>query len=534
MVALADYEGLKFKLATLLRDFPAASGTLSTVKAELLSRIARDRFNLVTVGRFSRGKSSLMNALLGASFLPMGIVPLTSVITIVKYGSETRATLCYPGTNLFMDIPLTELPRHITERGNPGNREGISHVEIDVPAGLLRYGFRLIDTPGLGSSIAENTQTTQAFLKEADAFLLVTGFDAPLATEELAILHEARSAGIRTFLVVNKQDLLADDDRGTVLDHINSRLGAEGLNGVDIYAISALRALNGARHGDDAAIAASGIEALRSGLVKFMVDDKAKVFLTNMVGRMNDLFSRAAAAELRIRLDAIAGQIKTVTRTEIDPEPAIRNTVARQYCPICAAVSGAVFDTIASLQYRLGNDEARRLSFARHETLCPPHAWQFSRIAGQLSVACGLVETIETMAARMETDGCDPTPRFCPVCTAAEKAQAEAIIMHTDQPATSAALICLPHFPLLMSSLTKPRRRAARDAQAAMMQHVVEDMRRFMLKREGQERHALTREENAAALAAIRLIAGDPNAFLTQPAVPHITSILDDRTDVEG
>lgn len=515
-MALADYEELKFALATLLRDYATAPGAPTVIKTELLSRLARDRFNLVTVGRFSRGKSSLMNALLGESFLPMGIVPLTSVITIVKYGSETRATLCYPGTNLFMDIPLAELPRHITERGNPGNREGISHVEIDVPAGLLRYGFRFIDTPGLGSSIAANTSTTQAFIKEADAFLVVTSFDAPLSAEELAVLHDARSAGQRIFLAVNKQDLLTDDDREMVLDHITSRLDAEGLNGIDIHAISALRALKGARDKDQTANAASGIEALRSALIGFMVDDKAKAFLTNMVERVRGLFGPIPTAEMLVRVDAIAEQIDTLTRTAVEPEPTIPNVVTRQSCPICASVSGAVFDAIASLQYRLGHDEARRRTFAGHETLCPSHAWQFSRIAAQLSVVSSLAETIGTMATRLDAEGRDPTPRLCPVCEAAKQAQAKAIAMQTDQPATSEALICLPHFPLLISSLPESRRCAARGAQAAMMQHVVEDMHRFMVKREGQERHALTREENAAADVAIHLIAGDPTAFPLQ------------------
>ena len=64
------------------------------------------------------------------------------------------------------------------------------------------------------------------------------------------------------------------------------------------------------------------------------------------------------------------------------------------------------------------------------------------------------------------------------------------------------------------------------------MKRVVEDMRRFMLKREGQERHALTREENAAAHAAICLIAGDPNAFPPQPSITGLTPILADRNDV--
>ena len=58
---------------------------------DLFSRLAEDRFNLVVVGRFSRGKTSLMNAVLGADRLPTGIRPITSVIRTVTYGSTEKS-----------------------------------------------------------------------------------------------------------------------------------------------------------------------------------------------------------------------------------------------------------------------------------------------------------------------------------------------------------------------------------------------------------------------------------------------------------
>jgi predicted GTPase len=65
-------------------------------RRDLFARLAEDRFNLAVVGRFSRGKSSLMNAILGSERLRTGVVPLTSVITTVTYGSQERMTL-FPG-----------------------------------------------------------------------------------------------------------------------------------------------------------------------------------------------------------------------------------------------------------------------------------------------------------------------------------------------------------------------------------------------------------------------------------------------------
>ena len=66
---LLQYEHLKFDLASVLRAASArlqeSSPRHETDVRDLFARLAEDRFNLVVVGRFSRGKSTLMNAIFG-------------------------------------------------------------------------------------------------------------------------------------------------------------------------------------------------------------------------------------------------------------------------------------------------------------------------------------------------------------------------------------------------------------------------------------------------------------------------------------
>lgn len=86
---LRGYEHAKFKLSEILQsaDTLARDSNDRGLKdrlSDLRVRLAEDRFTLVVAGRFSRGKSSLMNAILGTDRLPTGIVPLTSVITTVS------------------------------------------------------------------------------------------------------------------------------------------------------------------------------------------------------------------------------------------------------------------------------------------------------------------------------------------------------------------------------------------------------------------------------------------------------------------
>jgi len=76
---------------------------------DLLSRLAADTFQLAVAGQFSRGKTTLMNALLGGPYLPMGALPMTSVITTVRYGSRPKAIVRRRASGLGAEVPLAQV-----------------------------------------------------------------------------------------------------------------------------------------------------------------------------------------------------------------------------------------------------------------------------------------------------------------------------------------------------------------------------------------------------------------------------------------
>ena len=129
---LHRYELLKSGLANLLRARPWRTEQFERHR-DLFAGLAEDRLNVVVVGRFSRGESTLMNAMPGLDRLPTGIEPLTSVIISITYGSHETVVLRCRDTSLFLDIRLDELEEYVTERGNPGNR---------VASGRPRSSFR--------------------------------------------------------------------------------------------------------------------------------------------------------------------------------------------------------------------------------------------------------------------------------------------------------------------------------------------------------------------------------------------------------
>ncbi len=95
-------------------------------------------------------------------------------------------------------IAPDDLPRWVTERGNPDNRLGVEQVEVGLPHPLLERGITLIDTPGIGGLNAAHAAATLAFLPVADALVFVSDASAELTGPELEFLAERASTPARS------------------------------------------------------------------------------------------------------------------------------------------------------------------------------------------------------------------------------------------------------------------------------------------------------------------------------------------------
>jgi hypothetical protein len=178
---------------------------------EMAHRVAEGRFFLATIGQFKRGKSTLLNALLGDTLLPTGVAPVTSAITIVRYGSELSADVAFKDGRRAR-IGVSDVHTFVTEEDNPENRRGVSAVEIFSPAPLLATGMCLVDTPGLGSVFQGNTEETRAFVPHIDAALVVLGADPPIGGDELALVSEVAQRVEQLVFVLNKADRVSAGD----------------------------------------------------------------------------------------------------------------------------------------------------------------------------------------------------------------------------------------------------------------------------------------------------------------------------------
>jgi hypothetical protein len=179
-------------LADVARELgdDAAAADVTALK----QRLDEGRFFVACVGQFKRGKSTLINALVGDAVLPVGVIPVTAVVTVVRNGDARRVRVKTRVAD-WHDVPLAELASYVAEEQNPDNVKEVLAVEAYVPSPLLASGMCLVDTPGLGSVHASNTAATRDFVPHIDAALVVLGADPPISGEELVAGRGGRAGG---------------------------------------------------------------------------------------------------------------------------------------------------------------------------------------------------------------------------------------------------------------------------------------------------------------------------------------------------
>jgi hypothetical protein len=124
---LQSYSRLKLSLASQLRVLRGVLKQRGHERrerqcAELQVKLAEDRFTLAVVGQFKRGKGSLLNAVIGCEVLPTGVLPLTSAITVLKFGPQERLVIERDGLRFPVIEPLESLADYVTERGNDSDQ----------------------------------------------------------------------------------------------------------------------------------------------------------------------------------------------------------------------------------------------------------------------------------------------------------------------------------------------------------------------------------------------------------------------------
>jgi GTP-binding protein EngB required for normal cell division len=253
----------------------------------LQSRFEEGLLRVAVLGQFKRGKSTLLNALLGARVLPIGVTPVTAFPTFISSGDSARVRIAFRGgkepiaTADAAEIPGV-LERYVSESQNPHNRLAVESVAVEVRSDLLDEGIVFIDTPGVGSTFLHNTRAAEAALSECDAALFVLSADPPITEAEVNYLDKVQKLIPSVFFVLNKVDLLDATEKGAAERFLAGVLAERRPTEPPdrIFALSAKQGLRAKLANDKGAPEASGLPRLENLLAGDLARDKRAILLS--------------------------------------------------------------------------------------------------------------------------------------------------------------------------------------------------------------------------------------------------------------
>jgi hypothetical protein len=292
------------------------------------ARLQDDRVRVLVVGEFKQGKSLLVNGLVGAPVCPTFDDVATAVPTVVRHGEAVTVTLvrdlgpagAEPAERRTerIEVPAENLARHACEQGNPGNREGWSHIEVSVPRPVLAGGLELVDTPGVGGLQSVHGAATLAALPSADAVLLVSDLSQEYTAPELEFLRHAASVCPNVACVLTKNDLYPQWER--ILDLDRRHIAAAGID-AEVFAVSSTLRWHAVVTGDNDANAESGFPELVAYLRR------------RVLGQADRLARRSTVHDIQAVTEQFVGNLQAELAVQRDPaalEALVRELAAAQ------------------------------------------------------------------------------------------------------------------------------------------------------------------------------------------------------------
>ena len=323
---------------------------------EILKRMANDNFNVAIVGEFKRGKSTVINALLGKNILPVDVLPTTATLNKITYNVTPFVTVEYKDGRK-EQIGIEELDNYVTKltRESEERAKTIKEAVVYYPINYCKNGVTIIDTPGLNDDAAM-TEVTMSVLPTIDAALMVIMAQAPFSESERDFLESKiiTSDLGRVLFVVTGIDLLDEEDVDRVLENIKRRIQehvlkkAESVYGVDsreyqtyqrklgninLYGLSAKKALKAKVKGDVQMLEDSCFPTFEAALEKFLSEERGAITLSVPVSRIKTAsMELVKAIQLRMSsMDMMASEFEKKYTAALGEIESVRKERSREF-----------------------------------------------------------------------------------------------------------------------------------------------------------------------------------------------------------
>lgn len=177
----------------------------------------RGVFRLMVLGDMKRGKSTLLNVLLGKKLLPSAVNPCTALLTILRFGHQEKVTVYFKGGQRAEQLTFESFTRQYTIDPKEAKRleeektqafPDVDYAVVEYPLPLLENGVEIVDSPGLNDT-EERNELTLGYINNCHAILFVLSATQPCTKEERRYLENyIKGRGLSVFFLINRWDEL--------------------------------------------------------------------------------------------------------------------------------------------------------------------------------------------------------------------------------------------------------------------------------------------------------------------------------------
>ncbi len=271
---------------------------------EVIESARKMRFSIGVVGQAKRGKSTLINGLLGRQddvLAPVNRFPATNVVSCFAHGAKEEAKVLFGSDGKDSKIiPTSDIKHFACEEFNPGNQKGVKAIEVVGSFPRLGRDVVLVDTPGADNALSNlHDIVLLDFLPRLDAVIFLVTADEPLTASELELLKQVKKADVKKLLfAINKSDKCEPEDLSQGVEHNRRVLADAGYGDAPMFAMSAKSYQKlGTDDGTEKLLSAVG-EILSEGRVRTIVERLTDIVNRAIVETKHDLASELQMCEM--------------------------------------------------------------------------------------------------------------------------------------------------------------------------------------------------------------------------------------------
>lgn len=253
---------------------------LSRMVNNLESAIHQDCYKILVLGEFKRGKSTLVNALLGRSIVPMDVLPETATLNEVVYSDTPFVKVFYSNGLVEDGILSAEFLQRFSASAENSQAHLVDKIQMGYPLPFLQDKITLVDTPGVADLDETRCDVTYQIIPQANAVIFLLDANTPLTQSEKDFLVDRLiPQGIDNILfLLNKYDFIDEEEDEGFLEEVEHRLritlkdeaGNDLLKEIRILPISAKMALEGHIYDKESLVHESGLVQVQERLMQML------------------------------------------------------------------------------------------------------------------------------------------------------------------------------------------------------------------------------------------------------------------------